>query len=129
MSTPVKDFMQQPVYTCSLPCDVGRVRDLMTIKQCHAIPLVDVDSAEEIKLLGIVTSDDLVGVYDDTVDIQQVMKAKVLTVSPDTEARAAAALMLTHRIHHLVVMDSQKIVGIISSFDFVKLVAAESVLG
>jgi CBS domain-containing protein len=115
--------MQKPVYTCSLPTDVGRVRDLMTLKQCHAIPLVEVDDQKNVRIRGIVTSDDLVGVYDDNVDIRQVMNTKVQTVTPGTDAREAAQLMLKHLIHHLVVMEAEQIVGIISSLDFVKLVA------
>ena len=123
MSTQVRDFMKKPVVSCALPSDVGSVRDLMKQKDCHAIPLVEIGENNQIDIRGIVTSDDLIGVYDDTTDIQQVMTQKVHVVSPQSNAQSAARMMLRHHTHHLVVMDDGKIVGIISSLDFVELVA------
>lgn len=123
MSAIVKDFMVQPVASMILPNDVGTVRDLMNRKNCHAIPLVDVGDNQKITIRGIVTSDDLVGVYDDEVDIQQVMNKDVHAISPDADAQAAARMMLEKKVHHLLVMEGEKIVGIISSLDFVRLVA------
>ena len=127
MGTPVSSFMTQPVYSCSIPCDVGHVRDLMTQKECHAMLIVAVDSEEHVQLRGIVTSDDLLGVYDDTVDIQQVMNVEVQSVAPEATAQDAAGLMMQHGIHHLVVMDGQRIVGILSSQDFVALVSERGI--
>jgi CBS domain-containing protein len=123
MNTLVKDFMVQPVASMALPNDVGTVRDLMNRKNCHAIPLVEVGEGKEITIRGIVTSDDLLGVYDDSVDIQQVMNREIHAVGPDTDARTAARMMLKYQLHHLLVMEAGRIVGIISSIDFVKLVA------
>jgi signal-transduction protein with cAMP-binding, CBS, and nucleotidyltransferase domain len=127
MATPVSSFMTQPVYSCSLPCDVGHVRDLMKQKECHAMLLVEVASDENIQLKGIVTSDDLLGVYDDTVAIQQVMQTAVESIKPSATAQHAAALMIRQGIHHLVVMDEQRIVGMLSSQDFVALVATHGI--
>lgn len=125
MDHTVKDFMMQPVTAMSIPNDVGTVRDLMQQKNCHAIPLVTLSDQQEIAIRGIVTSDDLMGVYDDTVDIQQVMSKKVYTVDPKMDAQSAARIMLKHQVHHLVVMEAGRIVGMISSLDFVKLVAEQ----
>jgi CBS domain-containing protein len=116
--------MQKPVATMNLPAQVGEVRDLMNQKSCHIIPLVTVDDKQEITLQGIVTSDDLIGVYDDTVDIQQVMTKNVVHITqPDADAQTAARIMMENQIHHLVVIEEGRIVGVISSLDFVKLVA------
>lgn len=127
MPTLVKDFMKQPVASIALPNDVGTVRDLMNQKDCHAIPVVEVGDNKEIMIRGMATSDDLMGVYDDTVDIQQVMTKKVHTIDPDSSAQAAAEMMLGHQIHHLLVIEDERIVGIVSSLDFVKLVAQQSI--
>ena len=127
MSTQVKAFMKSPVASCALPTDVGSIRDLMTQKACHAIPLVGVGENEEIQIRGIVTSDDLMGVYDDTVDIQQVMSKQVHVISPNSNAQSAAKMMLRHNCHHLLVMDEGEIVGIISSIDFAHLVADKGI--
>lgn len=115
--------MKQPVVSCALPTQVGNVRDLMHQKDCHAIPLVELDENQNIHIRGIVTSSDLAGVYDDAIDIRQIMTEKVHVVSPDSNAQSAAKMMLRHNTHHLVAMEEGKIVGMISSLDFVRLVA------
>lgn len=127
MSTQVKTFMKSPVFSCALPTDVGTIRDLMLQKECHAIPLVELGENKEVQIRGIVTSDDLLGVYDDTVDIQQVMTKKVHVVHPTANAQSAAKMMLRHNCHHLLVMDVGEIVGIISSIDFAHLVADKGI--
>jgi CBS domain-containing protein len=119
--------MQQPVVCCALPSDVGSVRDLMEQKNCHAIPLVDVLEEDQVQVRGIVTSTDLVGVFDDTVSIRQVMTAPVQTIAPDETAQAAAQRMVEHDTHHLLVMEGDRIVGMISSFDFVGLVSVKGI--
>ncbi len=127
MSTQVRTFMKQPVVTSTFPCDVGAVRDLMKQKDCHAIPLVEVGENNQITIRGIVTSDDLLGVYDDTINIQQIMNDNVHVVNPQSNAQSAAKMMLRHHTHHLVAMEDGKIVGIISSLDFVSLVAEKGI--
>ena len=125
MSTLVKDFMKQPVASMALPNDVGTVRDLMRQKDCHAIPLVEVGENKQVTVRGIATAEDLMGVYDDNVDIRQVMTKEIYCIEPTAEARAAAEMMLEHKIHHLLVMEGENLVGIISSLDFVRLVAEQ----
>ena len=127
MSTQVKSFMKKPVVTCALPADVGIIRDLMQQKNCHAIPLVELGENNEINIRGIATSDDLIGVYDDTIDIQQIMSIKVHVVNPNSNAQSAAKMMLRHNVHHLLAMEEGEIVGIISSIDFTHLVAENGI--
>ena len=127
MSTQVKTFMKSPVASCALPAVVGTIRDLMLQKECNAIPLVEIGENKEINLRGIVTSEDLLGVYDDTVDIQQVMTQKVHVISPNSNAQSAAKMMIRHGCHHLLVMEEGAIVGIISSLDFVHLIAEKGI--
>lgn len=116
--------MRQPVSSTVLSETVGTVRDLMHQKEIGAVPIVEL-SGDKILLRGIVTSTDLLGVYDDTVPIAQVMTQKVFTIPPHEEVREAARLMLAHEVHHLVVMEGNKISGILSALDFVRLFAQE----
>jgi CBS domain-containing protein len=127
MSTLVKTFMHQPVACLALPSNVGSARDLMKQKNCHAIPLVDVMEEDQVQVQGIVTSTDLVGVFDDTVSIRQVMTTPVQIVGPDDTAQAAAQQMVEHDTHHLLVMEGDRIVGMVSSLDFVGLVSVKGI--
>jgi CBS domain-containing protein len=114
--------MNSPVATCVFDTSVGRAREIMQMKACHALPLVEVNG-EGVKLKGIVTSQDLVGVIDENVKLTQVSTKKVTIVQPNVPVQTAAKLMLDNNIHHLVVKNGSEIVGMVSSFDFVRLVA------
>lgn len=122
MSVLVKDFMKAPVSTCILQSDVGKVRDLMRQKGFSAIPIVEI-KGEQILIRGIVTNTDLMGAFDDTVPIEQVMTNGVYVIDPEATAQEAAKLMLHHKIHHLLVIEETRIVGMLSSLDFVRLIS------
>ena len=127
MNTLVETIMKQPVVSCSLPNDIGTVRDLMNQKSCHSILMVEIGEDQKINVRGIVTSSDLVGLYDDTVDVQQIMTRDVHFITPGTSAQVAAQMMIDYKTHHLLVMESDNIVGIVSSLDFVQLIAAKGI--
>lgn len=118
----VKDLIKPPVTTCTIKTGVAGARDLMTLKKISALPVVEV-KGEDITLRGIVSFADLAGVYDDNINIQQVMTHDVTVIPLETTVQEAASIMFENRIHHLVVMNGDKITGIVSSLDFVKLVA------
>ncbi len=49
--------------------------------------------------------------------VQEVMSDDVRTVSPATPAPQAWALMKTDRIHHLIVVEGRRVVGVVSERD------------
>ena len=49
--------------------------------------------------------------------VEEVMTKKVLTVPPDSSTIKAGAIMLSHHVKQLPVVDNQKVVGIISYND------------
>ena len=117
----VKELLRSPVTTCSKDTDVAAARDLMRLKGYSSLPVVKLDDGKAV-ILGIISYADLVGVYDDNINVQQVMTENVHSVHPEASIKEAAQLMVEKGIHHLVVKD-ERIQGIISSFDFVKIVA------
>ena len=124
MSVLVKEFMKAPVSTCVLQSDVGKVRDLMRQKGFSAVPIVEI-KGEQILIRGIVTNTDLMGAFDDTVPIEQVMTHGVYVIDPEATAQEAAKMMLNHKIHHLLVIEETRIIGMLSSLDFVRLIASQ----
>ena len=122
MSVKVKEFMQSPVTSCTPNADVADVRDLMKLKNYSAIPIVTIEE-ENVQVEGIVTYHDLAGVYDDTVNVRQIMSKGVSTISSIASAREAASVMVDQGIHHLVVVEGGEMIGMVSSLDFVRLVA------
>ena len=127
MRIQVKDFMSAPVVTASAEATVAEIRDLMKKEGIHAIPIVsygkDRSTAETI-IRGIVTTSDMSKFVHEGAPMENVMTASsVHVVHTESSARAAAKMMLRHKVHHMVVMDEGKIKGMVSSWDFVKLVA------
>ena len=121
MRIQVKDIMNSPVATCKAEADVARVRMKMDEMGYGAMPITQEENGREV-LKGIVTIKDLAGLYDN-ISVKQVMKEKVTIVHPESSAQAAAQLMVKKQIHHLVVMKEGDILGMLSSADFVRLVA------
>jgi CBS domain-containing protein len=58
--------------------------------------------------------------------VRDVMIEDVLTVTPELPVAKAAQLLIERRIHRLPVVENGKLVGIVSSLDFTRLVAAAS---
>ncbi len=58
--------------------------------------------------------------------VRDVMVRDVLTVAPDLPVAKAAQLLIEKRIHRLPVVENGKLVGIVSSLDFTRIVAEAS---
>jgi CBS domain-containing protein len=58
--------------------------------------------------------------------VRDVMVRDVLTVTPDLPVTKAAQLLIERRIHRLPVVENGKLVGIVSSLDFTRIVAEAS---
>ncbi len=126
MRIQVKDFMSSPVATAVVEKKVGYIRELMERKRIHAVPIVQYTKQlpqSQVTIKGIVTATDLSKNVDDQTPVQEIMTSKIHIIHKDTSAKAAAKMMLKRKIHHLVVMAEGKVVGMISSLDFVTLVA------
>jgi CBS domain-containing protein len=59
--------------------------------------------------------------------VRDVMIRDVLTVPPDLPVAKAAQLLIERRIHRLPVVENGKLVGIVSSLDFTRIVAEAAV--
>ncbi len=130
MRIQVKDFMSAPVTTAMGEHRVLEIRTLMKEKGIHAIPIISYSNDTlkvEMTIQGIITATDISKEVSDEATVEDVMtSSSVHVIHADSSAQAAAKMMLRHKVHHIVVMDEVKITGMISSLDFVKLVAEHS---
>jgi CBS domain-containing protein len=130
MRIQVKDFMSTRVTTAIGEDSVQEIRALMREKGIHAIPIISYTNDTlkvEMTIRGIVTATDISEEVHENAAVEDVMtSSNVHVVHLDSSAQAAAKMMLRHKVHHIVVMDEGKIKGMISSLDFVKLVAEHS---
>ena len=119
MNVKVKDLMVTSVITTVPHKTVGHVKDIMKRNNIKSVPVLGPDRS----VAGIVTTSDMFqdGISDNT-PISQIMTEKIYTVPMYSDVYIAARIMRNHHIHHVVVTDERQIVGVLSSFDLLRLV-------
>ena len=118
MNTTVNDLMVESVVTVLPEETFGDARKRMNEEGVHALPVAD-DLGHPV---GMITATDLLeDVPEDTL-IGRIVDPKVYSIPRYDGTHIAARIMRNHKIHHLVVTEEGKIVGILSSFDLLKLV-------
>lgn len=133
----VAELMTSKVFTVEPHDLIDRVFFLIHYEKIRHLPVV-----EKGKLVGIVSDRDLYkalgpksnsnvleGGKDNTQlhvvsqKVVHIMHRGVYTVTPDTTASEAAALMAEHRIGALPVVEKDKLVGILSATDILRVFA------
>jgi len=118
MNIKVKDFVVSQVVTTLPHKSIGHVKDIMNTKKIHSIPIVGTEGEP----LGIVTAKDFIQDLSDNTPVSKIMSDKIYTIPLYADISIAARMMRNKKIHHLLVTDEHKLVGIISSFDLIQLV-------
>jgi CBS domain-containing protein len=110
--------MTESVITTQRNSSIEEVRRLLEEHGIGAIPVVD----QAGRPVGIVSSTDLLRDLDPGSPVEMVMTEGVYTVPKYDDVSIAARVMRNHKIHRVVVTHEKKVVGILSSFDLLKLV-------
>ena len=118
MNIKVKDLMVKSVITTMPHKTIGHANSIMTKNKIKSVPVVDKDMG----IKGIITATDLLEELSESTPISKVMTTKVYTIPAYSNINIAARMMRNHNINHLVVSDEQKIVGVLSAHDLLKLV-------
>jgi signal-transduction protein with cAMP-binding, CBS, and nucleotidyltransferase domain len=114
----IDELMQHPVMAATPHQSVGHVRKVMSDHTVSAMPVVDSDG----RPVGIVTATDMLEDHKDATPISKVMASPVYTVARYDGPHIAARVMRNHHLHHVVVTEAKEIVGMLSSFDLLRLV-------
>lgn len=114
----VEDVMTTGVLTATRHQSVADVKGLMSKHGIQSVPVVN----EEREPIGVLTASDLIdGPAPETL-VGKVMTPGVYTIPQYAGVHVAARMMRNHHIHHLIVTHEKQVVGIVSSFDLLKLV-------
>ncbi|NEX62901.1 CBS domain-containing protein [Noviherbaspirillum galbum] len=121
---PIASLMQPLASSVTLDQTIQEVEALLAQRHVSAAPVRSTGGS----LLGIITSGDLLRFHASGKDAAQVKVWEIchyrpLEVAPDVSIKEVAALMADRGIHHAVVAQDGKVEGIVSSLDFVRLVA------
>jgi len=123
----VKDIMSYNVITISSDTYVLDAERMMEFHKIHRLPVVDKG-----KLVGIVTKDDILKASPSSttpanqrqlfylmskLTVKEIMKTKIITVSPDTTVEKAVSIAQKNKVGSLPAVEGDKIVGIITTND------------
>lgn len=122
MDMPVSSIMERIVNPVDMDDTIEEVERILNTHGFSSVPVVDAGGA----VLGIITSRDLLhfhaaGRDPKTVSAWEICTYRPFEVSPDTPIGEVAELMVTHKIHHVVVATNGSMKGIVSSLDFVRM--------
>ncbi len=98
---------------------VGDVKRVVEETDTGGILIIDKNE----KLVGIVTTRDLLFEYDDNKPVKDIMTKKVISASKDTSLADAEKLLHDHRIEKLPLIDKDsKVAGLITLKDIMKVI-------
>jgi len=121
MQTSVENVLNNPVITAQANISI---RDAAIIMADNNISAVIILKGE--KVVGILSEKDITKrcIAKDVPlsnSVEQIMTADIISVESDTNAFEAMMIMTRRRIRHLPVIDNQKLNGIISVTDFLRI--------
>jgi CBS domain-containing protein len=114
----LREIMTSSVVTAALRTPVRQIAELMRDRNVGSVVLTD----ESDRPLGIITDRDLAisvlaGAGDPGDPVERCATCPAVTGEDDMELEEAAALMVTHRIRRLPVVDADRLVGIVTLDD------------
>jgi CBS domain-containing protein len=127
----VTEFMQKSVITVSPELPVGELERLLAEEEIGGVPVV----ADDGRLLGIVSKTDVVRALAESVEgglgelfppeqsVEDIMTPSVVTVGPSASLAEVARLMIDGRLHRVLVADGGRILGIVTPFDVLRVLA------
>jgi CBS domain-containing protein len=113
----IREVMTESVVTASPDCTVREVAEIMRERNVGSVVLVDAE-----RPIGFVTDRDLaLSVIADGRDfgdhVADHASAPVITAEPGMDVEEAAELMVRHAVRRLVVVDAERLTGIVTLDD------------
>lgn len=112
-----KQIMTRDVITVRPTTRVKELAMTLIKNQISGAPVADRNG----KIIGVVSEADIVAKKGKTV--RDIMTKQIISVTEETPVEEIARLMTTHKIKRLPVMNSGKVLGIVSRADIVSAIA------
>lgn len=121
MNEPVSAIMVREVITVRPSDSLQKVKELLINNRIHHVPVTKEDGT----LVGIVTTYDLFKLNVDHKDypstkVENVMTKILATLEPTDKVGTAAEVFMEHLFHALPVVEGNKLIGIVTSFDVLR---------
>jgi len=130
----VQDIMQTEVHTLGRNDKLSVADELMQSKDVRHVPVLNEDE----KICAVISQRDLyrgallkaMGYGSHMIDklfdnyvVKEAMSNELHTTTPETPVQEAASVILGQKVGCLPVLDDQKLVGIVTKSDFLKIIA------
>jgi CBS domain-containing protein len=122
----VKDVMSSPVVTVKENDNVTKVAKTMSRRAIGSVIVVD----KKRKPLGMITEKDVVrrvaakGLHPNKIKAAKIMSKPLRTVEPSLDVREAARRMKQAKVKRFAVMETGKLVGVVTGTDIVEITPA-----
>jgi CBS domain-containing protein len=123
------DIMQTGIVTVSPELSLREFERLLTQENIGGAPVVDGGE----RVIGVASKTDIVRalgdqrevllaeVLDSALTVADIMTERVVTASPHDDVRKVAQQMLDGQLHRVVVADEERVLGLITTFDLLRL--------
>jgi CBS domain-containing protein len=116
-----KDIMTTRVVTVNPSTSIEDAARLLVRRKISGVPVVD--EKDKTKVVGILTEADLLAAPSGAKTVAEVMKKRVVSVSPDTSVDEIAEILVKKKIKRVPVIDAGKLVGIVSRIDVLRAIS------
>ncbi|HEX8731020.1 MAG TPA: CBS domain-containing protein [Ktedonobacterales bacterium] len=113
-----RDIMTHQVITISPRASIHDAARLLSERRISGAPVID----EAGRMIGIVTEADLLAKEGKTVD--EIMTLRVVAVQEDASVETIAQILTSNRYKRLPVVRDDRLVGIVSRSDIVRMMAS-----
>ena len=113
-----RDIMTSQVVSVSSSAPIREVADVLAEYRISGVPVVD----EQGQMLGLVTEADLISKQGKTA--ADIMSPRVVTVREATPVDEVAQILTSNRFKRVPVMREDRLVGIVSRADIVRMMAS-----
>ncbi len=128
------DLMQRDLVVVQADTPILDVHRLFVEEEIHGAPVVD----DNQRVRGVISTLDLLRVVRDEVEVNDdlqdrvqnltasdAMTKEIVSLTSEATIEQVAATMLMHRVHRVLVIEDGALVGVISSFDLLRVVAKQ----
>lgn len=120
MNEPVSSIMTSDLITLSPNDTLDKVSKIFRERRIHHLPVV-----EGQKLVGLITTYDLFKMGKaaseyTNIKVSEVMTTKLAKLEPSSKVGTAAEIFLENLFHALPIVEGEKLVGIVTTFDVLR---------
>ena len=125
INEPVREIMEENVITLKENADMDEAIETFLTKNVGGTPIVNDDN----QLISLITERDVIKALLDKIDENEVIDdyitRKVIVATPGERLKDVARTMVRNGFRRLPVVSEERLVGIITSTDFIKLLGSD----